>query len=168
MKRNILFGCLVLLLPLAALSSAQVATGGTYSLNQAVLAGGGGTSTGGNFAVEGTIGQAIAGVQSNGGNFGANGGFWQAFFAPTAALVSVSGQISSSDGEPLQGVKVTLGDGSSNLRAVRSSITGEFHFYGVEVGQTYILSARGKTTIFVPIVVSVQNDISDIRLVALP
>jgi len=46
-----------------------------YSIDWFTIAGGGGTSTGGVFAVTGTIGQADAGHMS-GGNFTLDGGFW--------------------------------------------------------------------------------------------
>lgn len=41
-----------------------------------VAAGGGGTSSGGNYAVSGTIGQADAGGPLTGGNYSLTGGFW--------------------------------------------------------------------------------------------
>ena len=48
----------------------QVASGGGYTLDQTVIANGGASSSGANFAVIGTGGQSIAGTQSNAGNFG--------------------------------------------------------------------------------------------------
>lgn len=52
-----------------------------YSINWHKIAGGGGTSTGGVYAVNGTIGQHDAGGPITGGNYSLTGGFW--------ALVSV-------------------------------------------------------------------------------
>jgi len=48
---------------------------GAYEIPQHVIAGGGGTSAGGSFALTGTIGQSVVG-QSSGGNFAVFGGFW--------------------------------------------------------------------------------------------
>ena len=48
---------------------------GQYSLDWSTIDGGGGTSTGGVYAVTGTIGQPDAGRMS-GGNFTVDGGFW--------------------------------------------------------------------------------------------
>ena len=48
---------------------------GQYSLDWSTIDGGGGTSTGGVYAVTGTIGQPDAGAMS-GGNFTLEGGFW--------------------------------------------------------------------------------------------
>ncbi|MEO6036065.1 MAG: hypothetical protein ABIQ35_12490 [Verrucomicrobiota bacterium] len=47
----------------------------TFSIDWYTIDGGGGTSTGGVYAVSGTIGQPDAGTMS-GGNFTVNGGFW--------------------------------------------------------------------------------------------
>ena len=52
-----------------------------YSIDWYKVAGGGGTSTGGTFAVSGTIGQHDAGGPMTGGNYSLTGGFW--------ALISV-------------------------------------------------------------------------------
>ncbi len=46
-----------------------------YSIDWSKISGGGGTSSGGNFSLSGTIGQADAGKMS-GGNFTLEGGFW--------------------------------------------------------------------------------------------
>jgi hypothetical protein len=60
---------LVLLLPV--LGRAQ-----SYSIDWYKIAGGGGTSSGGNYSVSGTIGQPDAGVAMSGGNYSLTGGFW--------------------------------------------------------------------------------------------
>jgi hypothetical protein len=48
---------------------------GQYAINWYSIDGGGGTSTGGNYAVSGTIGQPDVGVLSGGG-YALSGGFW--------------------------------------------------------------------------------------------
>jgi hypothetical protein len=64
---------LLLLLSLAGIPSALNAQ--SYSIDWYKVAGGGGTSTGGVYAVSGTIGQPDAGSMS-GGQFTLQGGFW--------------------------------------------------------------------------------------------
>jgi hypothetical protein len=54
---------------------------GQYSIDWSTIDGGGGTSTGGVYAVSGTIGQHDAGGPMTGGNYSLTGGFW--------ALISV-------------------------------------------------------------------------------
>ena len=52
------------------------ASGQTYSIDWYKIAGGGGTSTNGQYAVSGTIGQHDAGTPIAGGNYSLTGGFW--------------------------------------------------------------------------------------------
>jgi hypothetical protein len=59
----------------------QSARAQSYSIDWYKIAGGGGTSTAGPYAVTGTIGQHDAGGPMTGGNYSLTGGFW--------ALVSV-------------------------------------------------------------------------------
>jgi Carboxypeptidase regulatory-like domain len=59
--------------------------GGLLELPQNVIAGGGGSSsTGGNFTIDGTIGQALAGETSIGGSSSVTSGFWNFNFNPFA------------------------------------------------------------------------------------
>lgn len=53
----------------------------SYSISWYKIAGGGGTSTNGQYSVTGTIGQADAALSMTGGNYSLQGGFW--------ALISV-------------------------------------------------------------------------------
>jgi hypothetical protein len=56
-------------------TSAQAGTGGPYVLEWSTIDGGGGTSSGGSFAVTGTAGQPDAG-EMFGGQYELLGGFW--------------------------------------------------------------------------------------------
>ena len=67
MKRIVLFSCL--LLPLAGLAQ-------NYSIGWYKVAGGGGTSSNGQYSVSGTIGQQDASGAMSGGNYSVTGGFW--------------------------------------------------------------------------------------------
>lgn len=56
---------------------AQVASGGNFTLEQSVIAGGGGqNSTGGQFTLDGTIGQAAAGGELSNSMVSVTSGFW--------------------------------------------------------------------------------------------
>ena len=48
----------------------------SYSIDWYKISGGGGTSTGGEYSVSGTIGQHDAGGAMTGGNYSVTGGFW--------------------------------------------------------------------------------------------
>ena len=64
-------------------------TGGDYEISWSTIDGGGGTSTGGNFALVGTIGQPDAG-EMEGGDFTLAGGFWPPLFSPAILLCFVN------------------------------------------------------------------------------
>ncbi len=67
---------------LMALLAAAIAPAiAQYSINWSTIDGGGGTSSGGQYSLRGTIGQHDAGGPMNGGNYSLTGGFW--------ALISV-------------------------------------------------------------------------------
>jgi hypothetical protein len=74
---------------LSALSDPK---GNALSSGRAVIAAGGGTSVGGNFSIDGTIGQAdVDPLQpSTGGDFAVTGGFWPTL-APTEDLMFSDG-----------------------------------------------------------------------------
>lgn len=60
------------------ISATALASGGpTYAIPWWTIDGGGGTSSGSNYTVSGTIGQFDAGTSTmSGGNFSVSGGFW--------------------------------------------------------------------------------------------
>jgi hypothetical protein len=72
----------ILLLPIVGGSVAVAQSGGPFDLTWYSVDGGGqtsppsGRSTGGSFALSGTIGQPDAGPPLGGGTFGLGGGFW--------------------------------------------------------------------------------------------
>jgi hypothetical protein len=72
MKKHLfVVGLLALGLVAPLLASAQ-----NYSIDWYKIAGGGGTSTGGTYSVNGTIGQPDAGAAMTGGSYSLTGGFW--------------------------------------------------------------------------------------------
>jgi len=82
-----------LILTLGAIGLAvATARAQNFQINWFTLDGGGGTSTGGAFAVSGTIGQPDANAQPmTNGNFSLTGGFWSIFAVqtPGAPLLSI-------------------------------------------------------------------------------
>jgi len=65
----------------------------SYSIDWYKVSGGGGTSTGGTYAVSGTIGQADASGAMSGGNYSVTGGFWaliQVVQTPGAPALNIS------------------------------------------------------------------------------
>jgi hypothetical protein len=82
-KIFLLFGLLI-----PALSQAQ-----NYSIDWYKIAGGGGTSSNGQYTVSGTIGQPDAGGPLTGGNYSLTGGFWSLISVvqtPGAPLLTIT------------------------------------------------------------------------------
>ena len=82
---------LVLALALALLVTCALAEAQVFSLDWWTVDGGGGTSTGGQYSLSGTIGQPDAGITS-GGSYTLLGGFWGVAVVqtPGAPLLSVT------------------------------------------------------------------------------
>ena len=83
---------LLLIFVFAWVAIAQIATGGDFTLEKSVVAGGGGASSGGVFQVGSTTGQAIAGGPKTGGVFSLNSGFWVPDSVPTPTGTCPFGQ----------------------------------------------------------------------------
>ncbi len=68
---------LLILLGLLLVSGSVIASsGGTFDLPWMTVDGGGGSSSGGSYALSGTVGQTDAGGPLSGGSYTLNGGFW--------------------------------------------------------------------------------------------
>lgn len=133
----------------SAIAHAQIASNPPYTLDQSVIATGGGTSDGGVnniYKVEGTGGQSFAGTQSGNENYSIRGGFWSSSpLAPTAAHASLSGRVVGVEGTGLGNVVVTLTGGTLTVpRTARTNPFGNFKFEDIEIGQVYVISVKNK------------------------
>jgi hypothetical protein len=61
-----------------------------YSIDWSTLDGGGGTSTGGNYSLTGTIGQHDADTVASGGDYVVSGGFWPGTYGCIVNLTDLS------------------------------------------------------------------------------
>src|SRR5260221_7445862 len=75
-------------LVMVAATSVLTQSGGQFTINKSVIAGGGGSANGGTFSVDGTIGQAAAGTTSSGGTFNLQSGFWAGGSSSIASIKS--------------------------------------------------------------------------------
>src|SRR5690349_24696684 len=64
--------------------AATAQTGGNFEIKQSVIAPGGGRTAGGNYTVDATIAQTIAGDQSASGNMTEQTGYWAGGVVPVA------------------------------------------------------------------------------------
>lgn len=126
-----------------------VASAGAFTLEKAVVAGGGAPKQGVPFGEHGTTGQSIAGIKSSGGQFSLYGGFWTSEeFAPTAAGVTVGGRIKTEAGRGIRHVRITVTFSSGETRETVSGISGFYQFTDVPAGGTCIFSVSAHRHVF--------------------
>ena len=78
------------MLAFALLAGAFSASAQSYSVDWYKVSGGGGTSTGGVYSVNGTIGQHDAGGPMTGGNYYLTGGFWSLYAVQTSGAPALT------------------------------------------------------------------------------
>jgi hypothetical protein len=146
-----------------------VASGGTFTLEKTVTAGGGNQMSQSSLQQSGTTGQAVAGVKSTGGNFALYSGFWTPDdFAPTAASAVVGGRILTAYGAGIRNVQITITFPTGETRTTISSTFGYYRFAGIPVGEIYVISVAAKKYTFSQgtQVRTVQDDLQDIDFIA--
>jgi len=124
---------------LAAITLALSASAQSYSIDWYKIAGGGGTSSNGQFTLSGTIGQHDAGGPMTGGNYSLTGGFW--------SLLSVVQTV----GSPT--LRIFLTSTNTAVVAWPTSATG------FTLQQNSNLGSSGWSTAGAPIVVGSENQV---------
>ncbi len=147
----------IILLPLLAVAQ----SGGTFVIQKSVIAGGGGSGSGGTFTMNGTIGQSFAGTTSSGGTFDLGGGFWGGGAAP-AADVTVSGRVLTPDGRGLRNAVVSLIDSLGVRRTATTSSFGLYSFASVRAGDIYIITVTSKRYRFTPRIMPINSSIANL------
>ena len=148
-----------------------VASGGTFTIEKAAVAGGGVEKQIAPLSENGTTGQAIAGSASSGGAYSVYSGFWTPeSFAPTAAHVTVGGRIMTPAGAGVRNIVVTLTAQSGEVRSTLSTSLGYYTFDDLEAGQTYLVCVYAKRYEFnvSSRVVHAVEDVADADFVAYP
>jgi len=88
--------------------------------------------------------------------------------APTAANVTVSGRVFAAEGSPLRGARVTINDGAGHMLTAITNSFGYYSFASVPAGTSYLLSSSAKGYTFTPRVVTVNDQLADLDITALP
>jgi hypothetical protein len=166
--KNIL-ALILLFTVLANTADAQIAAGGNYTLDKAVIAGGGGTSANGQITVEGTSGQAVAGTNSTAPGLSVRSGFWAVqALAPTAASVSLGGRVTNANGSGISNIYVTLTQSDGTIRTARTASFGYFKFDEVLSGQIVTINVQAKRFTFAQptLILNVADDLTELNFVA--
>ena len=157
---------ILILMSLVVVSYGQ--SGGSFSLTQSVIAGGGGQSTGGTFTATGTAGQPAAST-STGGTFSLASGFWNAGpLGTTAAEVGIGGRVLTPNGAGLRNATVVFTDQAGHTQSVRSNAFGYYRIDGLRSGGSYLISVESKRYTFAPRVVMLTDELTDFNLTAQP
>ena len=154
---------IALAIALSMIGVASAQSGGQYTVEKSVIAGGGGTSAGGTFSLQGTIGQAVAGGPSTNSPFSLRSGFWSSDVAPTAAGVSITGRVMFS-GRGVAGAIVVIALGDGTFRYARTNTFGNFNFDDLLVGQTVLIDVQSRRHNFAPQLISLSDSISGLEL----
>ena len=151
----IFFAVIALVILIFALSAraqtnaVQPSSGGSFTLEKQVVAGGGSQMQQASINQSATAGQTVAGYKSSGGNFSLYSGFWTPeSFAPTAANVVVGGQIKTADGRGIKNVPVTITFPDGQTRTALSSSFGYYRFAEIPAGEIYLFRVAAKRFTF--------------------
>lgn len=87
---------------------------------------------------------------------------------PSAASVSIAGQVLTATGQNVSNAKVFLTNAQGSKRVAISNGFGYYSFEGVTVGETYILSVVSKRYTFTPQGVNVNEELTALNLIAEP
>ena len=167
LSKSFIFFAVLSVLSFGSIVRAQ--TGGDFAITQSVIAGGGQNSSGGDFSLDGTIGQSLAGNALNNSPFAVTSGFWNfSPLLPTAATVSVGGRVMTTSGRGIRNVLIVMTGMDGAIRTATSTTFGYYQFTEIAAGETYIFTARGKRFSFTEPtrVVSVLEDITDLNFIA--
>ncbi len=158
----------ICVLILIALPNIFAQSGGTYQITQSVLSSGE-KSVGGAYSVENTSGQPIAGGFVQGSPYSLYSGFWTPpTFAPTAANVSISGCVTTANGQGIRNVQIILTDSLGTIRNAQTVTFGFYRFADVRAGESYVLTILSKRYLFSnpTRVLNVQEELTDVNFVA--
>ncbi len=167
-NRLIKFALLMSLCVVFSVVKLNAQSGGTYQITQNVVATGA-RSSGGNYAVENTSGQPLAGGNLQNGSYSLYSGFWTPpNLIPTAANVSVCGRVTAANGIGIRNAVMSLTDSRSAIRTARTATFGFYCFENVSVGENYIINVSSKRFVFAAPtrILNVSEELSDIDFVA--
>jgi hypothetical protein len=84
--------------------------------------------------------------------------------APTAAPVSITGRVLTSDGRGISGASVSLTDSLGVAYQARTNSFGYYRFEEVRGGESYILTVAAKRLKFSPQIVNADADITGLNI----
>ncbi|MEP6900146.1 MAG: carboxypeptidase regulatory-like domain-containing protein [Actinomycetota bacterium] len=86
--------------------------------------------------------------------------------APTAASVTISGRVLTSDGRGIYRARITLTNTNGQVRTATTNSFGYYRLEGIVVGEIYTITAIHKEFEFTPQVISINDEIADLEIIA--
>ncbi|HJS50693.1 MAG TPA: carboxypeptidase-like regulatory domain-containing protein, partial [Pyrinomonadaceae bacterium] len=85
---------------------------------------------------------------------------------PTAGEVTISGRVLAPNGRGLAGINLVLSDTEGNRLTATTNAFGFYRFENVPSGRTYILTPLSRRYQFTPQVLTVNDNMEGVNLVA--
>lgn len=82
--------------------------------------------------------------------------------APTAATITISGRVLTSDKRGLMNATVVLIRTDGTIRYARTTAFGYFRFTELEASNTFIISINSKPYLFAPQIITATEDLTDV------
>ena len=139
--------------------SVAAQSGGQFQIEKSVISAGGGQAVGGQFILDETIGEPVAGTTSSGGGFSLASGFWGGGVA-VASNFTVSGRVLTSDGRGLRNATVSMTSSQGVVRTATTSSFGLFSFDNVIAGDTYTVRIISRLYRYQPQAVQATDNIT--------
>lgn len=90
-----------------------------------------------------------------------------AILGPTAATVAISGRVMTAAGRGISGATVMLTNQNGEVFHTRTNHFGYYLLSNIEVGQIYVLMASAKQYKFLPQIINVGEELTNLNLVAI-
>lgn len=86
--------------------------------------------------------------------------------APLSATVSISGRVTTAQGNGIRNAFVMVIDSNGNARAVKTGTFGYYSLNNIAVGQTYTIAVASKRFEFATQVISLSGELTDLDFIA--
>lgn len=87
---------------------------------------------------------------------------------PTAAGVTVSGRVLTSDGRGVTNARVSITDSTGNVVTFVTGRRGLYRFDEIEVGQSYVVSVASRRFNYEPRLIELSDNVTDLNFVPTP
>ena len=146
----VIFSAVLLMVISAQAQTAEIPSmsGGSFTMTQSVIAGGGGKMQRVAINVDGTIGQPLAGLYSSGNQYEHYSGFWLPgrITQPNSAIAG--GRVVNAEGNGIRNVQVTITFPNGEIRTTTSGAGGYYRFADIPTGKSYVVTVAAKRFTF--------------------